>query len=224
MLCDNLALWKHRCKHCFFATTGGTDWEGPFELVGNLGPVYSLVFFFYVSFCHFALFNVITSVFVQHAMKIAQPDVNSLIFEHRRQEMVDTEIMKQFCYDMDVDHSGRISLEELQSCLHSDKAKTQLTMQGLDARDAEMFFKIVSWESQSPEVDIELFAETAMKMKGYANAMDIQILLFKAKLAERKQFQFEQTVKQGFIHLENLLRRHGSVDGCSSSCPPASAL
>eukprot|EP00747_Dinoflagellata_sp_TGD_P096686 gnl/TRDRNA2_/TRDRNA2_166912_c1_seq1.p1 gnl/TRDRNA2_/TRDRNA2_166912_c1~~gnl/TRDRNA2_/TRDRNA2_166912_c1_seq1.p1 ORF type:complete len:187 (-),score=36.02 gnl/TRDRNA2_/TRDRNA2_166912_c1_seq1:327-857(-) len=121
--------------------------------------------------------------------------------------MSDIETMKRFCQEMDTDKSGAISLFELRECLSSERSQAVLKLQGLDVRDAELFFSILGIEDPSEEVDIDLFAEGAMKLKGYANALDIQALLFKVKVMERHQSRWESTVTGRFDRLSSLIEK-----------------
>ena len=53
------------------------------------GPVYSAGFLFFVGFFNFAVFNILTGLFVEHAMKCAEPDDDEMIFEQRKQEQIE---------------------------------------------------------------------------------------------------------------------------------------
>eukprot|EP00747_Dinoflagellata_sp_TGD_P114931 gnl/TRDRNA2_/TRDRNA2_172030_c9_seq3.p1 gnl/TRDRNA2_/TRDRNA2_172030_c9~~gnl/TRDRNA2_/TRDRNA2_172030_c9_seq3.p1 ORF type:complete len:285 (+),score=68.86 gnl/TRDRNA2_/TRDRNA2_172030_c9_seq3:52-855(+) len=170
--------------------TSGSYWGDEFKLIHMTGIGYTSFYIFYVGFFQFAVFNILTALFVEHAMKLAKPDERTLIFEERRQELADIEEMKLFCGEMDENGSGFINLQELKECLKNEKAKAYLTLQGIDVQDAETFFSMLADETESERVEIDAFAEGALKMKGMANAMDMQTVLYKMKVAQQQDAQF----------------------------------
>eukprot|EP00747_Dinoflagellata_sp_TGD_P057025 gnl/TRDRNA2_/TRDRNA2_150416_c0_seq1.p1 gnl/TRDRNA2_/TRDRNA2_150416_c0~~gnl/TRDRNA2_/TRDRNA2_150416_c0_seq1.p1 ORF type:complete len:688 (+),score=136.53 gnl/TRDRNA2_/TRDRNA2_150416_c0_seq1:104-2167(+) len=199
----------------FISTTGGADWEETFTLISSTGSVYAFVFIFYIGFFEFALFNILTALFVEHAMKIATPDRNAMIFEQRRQAIADTQDMIRFCSEMDGDNDGRITLDEIKTCLRSQKARAHLALQGLDVQDAEMFFMLLAAETGTEDVDIVQFAEGAMKMKGTANAMDIQTLMLKQRVTDERQLRFETEMSEKIDKMAKML-----LYSSRATCPP----
>eukprot|EP00747_Dinoflagellata_sp_TGD_P170630 gnl/TRDRNA2_/TRDRNA2_202674_c0_seq1.p1 gnl/TRDRNA2_/TRDRNA2_202674_c0~~gnl/TRDRNA2_/TRDRNA2_202674_c0_seq1.p1 ORF type:complete len:631 (+),score=115.14 gnl/TRDRNA2_/TRDRNA2_202674_c0_seq1:58-1950(+) len=179
-----------------FKLTTGEGWGDIYDLIQLAGFVYKAIFVFFVGFIQFAVTNILTALFLENAIKNAQPDRNAMIFEQRRQELAEATSMKNFCGMMDHDDSGSISLDKLQMCLKDDRARAYLALQGLHVQDIELFFKLLADGSGSTEVDIELFAEGCMKMKGSANAMDMQTLLFHTKAMQRQNDRFTKAVNQ----------------------------
>eukprot|EP00747_Dinoflagellata_sp_TGD_P214498 gnl/TRDRNA2_/TRDRNA2_87346_c0_seq1.p1 gnl/TRDRNA2_/TRDRNA2_87346_c0~~gnl/TRDRNA2_/TRDRNA2_87346_c0_seq1.p1 ORF type:complete len:516 (+),score=89.54 gnl/TRDRNA2_/TRDRNA2_87346_c0_seq1:2-1549(+) len=181
----------------FSATTGGTDWETAFEQVRKAGGAYAACYIFYVGFFQFAVFNILTGLFVEHATKMAKPDNDSLIFEQRTQEMQDVEEMKALFRGFDRDGDGQITMKELREALTGEREKATLALHGLDVKDAEVFFNLVSEALESEAVNVDSFAESALRIKGYANAMDVQTLLFKSKInAQRSEAMSAEILKQ----------------------------
>eukprot|EP00913_Durusdinium_trenchii_P025920 g24323.t1 len=62
----------------YMATTGGFDWKEALDLVAKIGEGGILAFLFYIAFFNFAVFNVLTGMFVDHAMKWSQSDNQTL--------------------------------------------------------------------------------------------------------------------------------------------------
>eukprot|EP00747_Dinoflagellata_sp_TGD_P114929 gnl/TRDRNA2_/TRDRNA2_172030_c9_seq1.p1 gnl/TRDRNA2_/TRDRNA2_172030_c9~~gnl/TRDRNA2_/TRDRNA2_172030_c9_seq1.p1 ORF type:complete len:235 (+),score=55.50 gnl/TRDRNA2_/TRDRNA2_172030_c9_seq1:52-705(+) len=189
--------------------TSGSYWGDEFKLIHMTGIGYTSFYIFYVGFFQFAVFNILTGLFVEQAMKAGQPDRDTLIFEQRRQDMKDIEQMKHFWHKMDDDKSGTISLEELHYSLQNEKVKAYLELQGLDIQDAELFFKMISSDSGG-EVDIDFFAETCLKMKGAANAMDLQELMFETKAQAKNHRKLEMQIISKLDSLENIIMMKGT--------------
>jgi len=58
----------------FQAISGGSDWKGFYDIVSRVGSLNAALFVFYIIFFIFAICNIVTSIFIDKAMKLAQPD------------------------------------------------------------------------------------------------------------------------------------------------------
>jgi hypothetical protein len=189
----------------FQITTGGESWGPMYGLIRLAGPAYAAIFIFFIGFFQFAVFNILTGMFVEHAMTLAQPDKETLVFEARRKKLEDAETMKSLIRGMDTDANGRISLTELRDRLKDPKAKALLELQGLAVEDAELYFKLLSKGSLEDDVEIDAFAEGALKMKGEANSLDLQTLIYETKEFEKHHREFEKSVAMKFDSLTEML-------------------
>eukprot|EP00747_Dinoflagellata_sp_TGD_P208038 gnl/TRDRNA2_/TRDRNA2_81561_c0_seq1.p1 gnl/TRDRNA2_/TRDRNA2_81561_c0~~gnl/TRDRNA2_/TRDRNA2_81561_c0_seq1.p1 ORF type:complete len:632 (+),score=121.38 gnl/TRDRNA2_/TRDRNA2_81561_c0_seq1:58-1953(+) len=171
----------------FNHVTGGAGWEESYDLLVLCGPLYSCAFIFYVGFFNFAVLNILTGMFVEHAMKCAEPDNDEMLLEQRRQELADRDSILDLCRTIDTDGSGTITQEEFDRHMQTNKGRHLLKLQGLDVSEAECFFRVLVAATDSAEVDLSTFVDCAMKMKGQAKAMDLQIMLYEAKMTEHRQ-------------------------------------
>merc|ERR1712038_886889 len=105
----------------FQSCTGGLDWEPVYDLLGLSGPLAQFGLNSFIVFFQMAIFNVITSIYVDKARIVGQPDDDDAIEEKVIQELAEKERLKVLISKMDVDRSGYISFEELQSALQSIK-------------------------------------------------------------------------------------------------------
>jgi len=159
------------------ATTGGNDWHVIYDAVSITGPTNSMLFLFFMGFFHIAVLNVLTGIFVENAMKLAQPDPFTAALQQRQNEMLEAEELKEVCRGLQGTESGTISLEDFQREIHHGKLRTHLRVLGLDIKDTHKFFSILSFASGQEKVDIDMFVNGCMKLKGYATAIDLQSLL-----------------------------------------------
>jgi len=146
----------------------------------------------------------LTGLFVENALKHAKPNHDTLVFDQRRQQIAEGHAMQAFCHEIDADGTGTISLNEFVKALENEKVKTYLQLQGLDVKDAEMFFRMLLSASDSDEIDISAFVEGATKMKGMATAVDLQTLMFQMA-AMRKQNK--KVTQQIFDRLDSMTSR-----------------
>merc|ERR1712151_31866 len=95
------------------------DWDNAYILIAASGPDKAAVFMFYILFFVLAVWNIITSIFVEKALKIAQPDIDSLMLEKRRKDAVDAKELDALFRKMDIDGNSVISMEEFLHCVKS---------------------------------------------------------------------------------------------------------
>jgi len=201
---ENFGGVQQSMMSLYKATTGGEDWRVYYGMVERTGTLYNLIFIFYIGFFQFALFNILTGLFVENALKHAKPNHDTLVFDQRRQQIAEGHAMQAFCHEIDADGTGTISLNEFVKALENEKVKTYLQLQGLDVKDAEMFFRMLLSASDSDEIDISAFVEGATKMKGMATAVDLQTLMFQMA-AMRKQNK--KVTQQIFDRLDSMTSR-----------------
>eukprot|EP00747_Dinoflagellata_sp_TGD_P134675 gnl/TRDRNA2_/TRDRNA2_175359_c0_seq7.p1 gnl/TRDRNA2_/TRDRNA2_175359_c0~~gnl/TRDRNA2_/TRDRNA2_175359_c0_seq7.p1 ORF type:complete len:485 (-),score=72.43 gnl/TRDRNA2_/TRDRNA2_175359_c0_seq7:4-1359(-) len=206
----------------FQNTTGGPGWEESYNLVKLIGAPYAICFILYIAFFTFAVFNILTGVFVQHAMKFAEPEKETLVFQARRQRLEDMATMKDLCHEIDDDGSGEISLEELHAHLKSHKVRATWRLMGIDIGEAETFFRLLSHTTEDGKVEVDRFAEGAMKMKGSANALDIQTILYAMRTSSKRHDRFSRFVIEKLNSLDTSVARLAgstSEEAISRSCP-----
>eukprot|EP00747_Dinoflagellata_sp_TGD_P188202 gnl/TRDRNA2_/TRDRNA2_46819_c0_seq1.p1 gnl/TRDRNA2_/TRDRNA2_46819_c0~~gnl/TRDRNA2_/TRDRNA2_46819_c0_seq1.p1 ORF type:complete len:109 (-),score=25.38 gnl/TRDRNA2_/TRDRNA2_46819_c0_seq1:80-406(-) len=98
---------------------------------------------------------------------------------------------------MDTDNSNTISVEELKTGLADDRARAHLQLLGIDVQDTELFFSIFTAGcDDTQELEVSELAEGAMKAKGFAKAMDLQMLVHEVRTNEKRHHRFEQLVSE----------------------------
>jgi len=169
------------------ASTGGDDWHVFLEQMEMVGPMYAFVFIFFIAFSQIALLNILTAIFVQRAMKLAQPDRETMAIQIRNEEMAAFEEMRRIMHEADVNVNGTISAKEFCEQVQYGKLGAQLAVVGLDVKDAHNFFNLIlamgtmepGHQNYSrnikgdPEVPIDSFVEQCMRMRGTASSIDL---------------------------------------------------
>jgi len=199
-------------KTLYLATTGGFDWERALNLLEKIGPGGSLAWLFYIAFFNFALFNVLTGMFVDHAMKWSQSDNQNLIAEHRSQEQHDAARLQRLCEAIDTENTGRISWEDFQVFVSDESALIYLASLGLEIHDAKTFFDMLTRVADDKYVDIDTFVKGCMRMKGPATSIDMLSMAYEVTLMHRQSHRMErQLVEFGSFQkkVEQLLERPG---------------
>eukprot|EP00747_Dinoflagellata_sp_TGD_P092494 gnl/TRDRNA2_/TRDRNA2_165429_c1_seq1.p1 gnl/TRDRNA2_/TRDRNA2_165429_c1~~gnl/TRDRNA2_/TRDRNA2_165429_c1_seq1.p1 ORF type:complete len:351 (+),score=73.71 gnl/TRDRNA2_/TRDRNA2_165429_c1_seq1:213-1265(+) len=204
----------------FEACTGGSDWEQYYNtLHKHIGKMYAYLFIFYIAFFTIVVFNVITALFIDAAMRIASMDRDSIIFSQQRKESSEFTDMMKLCRGMDSDNSGTISWKEFKTHIRDKKVKAYLAAIGLDISDAQMFFETLAVTSGSGNVDIESFVQGSMRMKGLATALDMQCVMCQNKLMFKHHKRLSDAVHAVVGKVERLGKRLQAMDMLASLNP-----
>merc|ERR1711972_1273086 len=171
------------------ASTGGNDWEVYYEKLKETGSMATFCFIFFIAFIQIALLNILTGIFVENAMKLAQPDRDTLALEHRKNELNEMEELRRMCYDI-APEDGVINAAHFAEHIKHGRLRAYLSVLGLDIKDAEIFFGMLQSASSNGEVEVESFVEGCMRLKGWATSIDMQSLLFETKVIHKTQRQF----------------------------------
>lgn len=138
----------------FKSISGGADWGAYYDLANNTGQIGATVFLLYILVSWLSITNIITSIFVDHAMKLAQPDANDRALEKRKSDIKVMHELSEIFKSIDIDHSDTISFDELRACLNDVKIASYLDMVGLSISDAETFYFLLTSSTGNTEIDL----------------------------------------------------------------------
>lgn len=190
----------------YMTATGGDDWNVFYTVIQKTGSFNAAVFIVYTGFIEIAVMNILTGLFVESAMKLAQPDHDSRALEVCRAENAQHRQLMRLCEELDKDGSGTLTKQEFSKNMNNGKLKYFLATLGLDIRDAERFFELL--EDNSSEIDIGLFVDACMKLKGAATSIDLQGLALKTVQMQRSQNLFERSVNDRLDELIQAISTH----------------
>jgi hypothetical protein len=194
------------------ATTGGNDWGMFYDTVSMSGTINSALFIFFIGFFHVALLNVLTGVFVEHAMELAKPDPYALALEQRKRELEEAEELRQACHSLHtVRKSTRngmgtyITSDDFEREILHGPLRAHLRVLGLDIKDARSFYGILAAANGGKDVEIDTFVSECMKLKGFATAIDMQNMMC----------EHRESIKD----VRKLVAREMRKSGCAKSGP-----
>ncbi|CAE7844430.1 cac [Symbiodinium microadriaticum] len=176
------------------ACTGGVDWRNPYELLEYTGEMGAVAFLFYVAFFEFAVFNVLTGVFVDHAMKVSAADRELALAEQKKKERTEAERLRDTCRIIDADGDGKISWVEFHDFLQFENGYRNMASLGLDIFDSKKFFKNLMVMTNQREIEITQFVSGCMRMKGAATGIDLHTLVADLSTFQRRQEQLQEMV------------------------------
>jgi len=177
----------------FKSISGGEDWGPIYDLISKAGITSSVCFMAYVLLIWMSITNIITSVFVDKALKHARPDADEELMEKHKEDLEKVKQLQTIFQSIDADASGTLTLAELQNSFSDCRILSFFELQGLDIKSIETFFTLLTQISETHEVDVESFVTGCLKMRGYATNIDVFMLLFQTKaLGDRLSCAIEQ--------------------------------
>lgn len=179
------------------ASTGGDDWSGYYDLLVPMGPFCSGLFLFFISFMQIAVLNILTGIFVENAMKLAEPDRQAMFSEQQKLHLKTLKELEHIVDQMDVSVDGEISEKEFDQEMerHDSRMREYLGAIGIHTTDAERFFHMLKAAHFGKPVAKDSFVAGILKLPGVAQSIDMQGLTCQLKLVHKKLHDLVKHVK-----------------------------
>jgi len=205
----------------FKCISGGSDWGSPLDLVVQTGRFSTFTFMVYIILVWLALMNVIVSLFVEKAMKLAQPDEHDRMLEKMTDDLANARELRDLFDTIDRDNSQSISRSEIQQCLDDVKIASYFQMKGLDTKNAAMFFDLLTSQGHESTVDVDTFISGWLQLRGPASSIDVMSLQHKFTRKSDKIMKLLFECNKDIANVAGQLHRHSSM--CAGGCPRPSA-
>lgn len=203
----------------FQSTTSGVDWRDCYLPLEQSSSMLSAVFLLFVSLFTISVWNIVTSTFVEKALKIAQPDLESLVMEHHLKDVQDAQaLLELFCSRLGCSDSSSICYAQFKLLTEQHNFRTYLSARGIDIKNVEVFFRMLATASGNSEVELKVLANALVRMKGFATAIDLQTLSFETKITLSKQAKGVKELGRHLRRIERLLDP-GAKSGSQHSLP-----
>jgi hypothetical protein len=196
----------------FQAASGGRDWCEYYELIERVGGLYRFAFLFYVMFMMISVMNIVTSIFVDRAMKLAKPTEDQLVAEKERENLDDEKWLIKMLEDLkiDADCDGNVNYDELKTCMSDVKIREHFDARGISFEDTHMFYQMLVMANQTTcssrrGIDLKSFITGAIRLKGPASNVDLHTLAFEVKLMHRAHRDLHVLCQEQFNKFDNRL-------------------
>eukprot|EP00931_Biecheleriopsis_adriatica_P019449 TRINITY_DN13246_c0_g3_i1.p1 TRINITY_DN13246_c0_g3~~TRINITY_DN13246_c0_g3_i1.p1 ORF type:complete len:620 (+),score=118.22 TRINITY_DN13246_c0_g3_i1:33-1862(+) len=184
----------------FQCISGGLNWNEEVYALAEVSWAYSYLFLSYVTFCCFAVLNVMTGVFCNSAIQSAAKDqelaVQAIWQDRERYNSILMEIFGQ----IDCDQSGSITISEFEKHFNDKEVRALFASLELDASDAWTLFRALDTDGDN-EVVAEEFLEGCMCMRGAAKSIDLASFRRDVK---KRQHDIMQEVREIKMKTEQL--------------------
>mmetsp|Transcript_89007 Transcript_89007/g.223958 ORF Transcript_89007/g.223958 Transcript_89007/m.223958 type:complete len:533 (+) Transcript_89007:92-1690(+) len=153
-----------------FTFSGG--WPGYADtLVEDVSNLYALFFFVYIISVVFALFRIITALFLKDTMALAAKDAEVAIQQKLEQKEQLAKNLLDFFEAADSSGDGVLTAEEFNEILSNPKIKTWLSMMDLSLHETEELFTILA--DGDGLVSFDEFTKGVLTMRGAARSEDV---------------------------------------------------
>mmetsp|Transcript_29101 Transcript_29101/g.83533 ORF Transcript_29101/g.83533 Transcript_29101/m.83533 type:complete len:648 (+) Transcript_29101:85-2028(+) len=200
----------------FKASFGGEDWGLYYDIARRTGQFEGILFIIFIALALVALMNILTGMFVDNAMKYAQPDREQVALEHQKQQQTDSAQLRQLFKEMtrspDDDSNSRTLSKRrfLRALNRNGSIRAQLSMLGLELRDGATFFSLLSIASDRDEVDIETFVSGCLRLKGTPSSIDVHSILSRLHAVYTSVCKLSGEFEARFALLEDILDMRGT--------------
>jgi len=167
----------------FWAVTGGSDWEVLAAPIRTADPFFYSLFFFYIAFAALAVLNVLTGMFVDTAMKVAQQDQENVAGEMLSLPQVDH--FRQFVEQKDVATPGCISAEMIAKNQEDPIVESFKKVLEISEEDFKRVFTMMDAEKRGL-VDLEEFIKGCCHANGGVSGLDVVFMMTQMQHMSRR--------------------------------------
>jgi len=158
----------------FKSMTGGVSWGEVADPLRPIGSVFFLLFLLYIFCMLFSVLNIVTGVFVDSSIQIAQRDRDVLMTKSERDREAMIRNLLCLLDDIDEDKDGFISKEEAARPMHG--VRDQLEALDIRFEDMELMVDVLDSNGDG-RIDIQEFVDGLQALHGEAKRSDIRIVL-----------------------------------------------
>jgi hypothetical protein len=163
--------------------TGGLEWGPMYALLKPAGWLAGPACLIMIGFFTVSVWNIITSVFIEKAMRLATPSIRELVRKQKKQAKLDAKEVAELIAKLDHDNDEVITKDEfVEICMNREiqefLAVRELNIQNIKHFDA--FFEMIAYRDTSSldlttmsGVSVDAVVEAFTHMKGYATAVDM---------------------------------------------------
>jgi len=159
----------------YMAIAGGRDWGDFYHMLEPVALPYRMLFLVFLTFTLFALFNVVTGVFVDAATLASQNNHQMIIDEELRVKRRYLKTLREMFQRMDTDGDGSITSSEFTASLGDECVVANFRALKLDAHDAVNLFKLLDMD-QSGSINVDEFLEGCYELQGETRNIDAKIM------------------------------------------------
>eukprot|EP00928_Gymnodinium_smaydae_P012185 TRINITY_DN14431_c0_g1_i1.p1 TRINITY_DN14431_c0_g1~~TRINITY_DN14431_c0_g1_i1.p1 ORF type:complete len:651 (+),score=89.62 TRINITY_DN14431_c0_g1_i1:53-2005(+) len=173
----------------FKCISNGLDWHDAVQTLGVVGPFWLLLFLFYIAFMTFAVLNVLTGLFCQSAIESTQSDkeLAAMQMMAHRDKLVD--FMTQLFKEIDDEHSGLLTLTELQCAMECDEVKAYFASVDIDTGDSWTLFELLDTDN-SGKISVDEFVNGCLNLRGQAKAVHMMKIMHDIAIDRQAMTEF----------------------------------
>lgn len=188
-----------------WAITGGNDWKPLASPLEAAGETYYFLFLVYIAFLTFAVLNVLTGIFVDAAMSVAEKDRDTVVHHELVLAQSYIEGMRNVLQSLDETGSGSVAWDDFVKHIEDQGVRSFLGVLDLDHHDMNLLFRMVG-DERGTVCNIEDLLTGCTRIKGRAKNIDIFVLMYRTSKYIGTVGVFKAYVEESFrevyAHLE----------------------
>eukprot|EP00811_Abedinium_folium_P031394 NODE_510_length_2979_cov_5.282609.p1 GENE.NODE_510_length_2979_cov_5.282609~~NODE_510_length_2979_cov_5.282609.p1 ORF type:complete len:886 (-),score=202.48 NODE_510_length_2979_cov_5.282609:321-2612(-) len=162
----------------FQTITSGVDWGDAVAPLQSVNDLWLCLFIFYISFCLFAVLNVITSVFCQSAIESGQLDLDAVIYNQLKNKSDYIQRIQHLFTVLDSDCSGCLTAAEFKKNFRNNCIQAYLAGLSLEAYDPDALFRLIDIDGDGFVTSAD-FAAGCYKLRGPAQSLELAKVLLR---------------------------------------------
>eukprot|EP00811_Abedinium_folium_P030382 NODE_4863_length_1837_cov_11.325731.p1 GENE.NODE_4863_length_1837_cov_11.325731~~NODE_4863_length_1837_cov_11.325731.p1 ORF type:complete len:452 (-),score=119.50 NODE_4863_length_1837_cov_11.325731:104-1459(-) len=159
----------------FQCITSGIDWGDAVLPLRELGYMWLLIFLFYLTFCFFAVLNVVTSVFCQSAMESGQLDLDAVIYNNLQGKTNYKRRLVNLFNFLDCGNTGVVTSQDFTACCLDENVEAYFAALELDVTDGPRLFSLIDSNCDG-FVSRDEFVAGCCRLRGKASHIATAIL------------------------------------------------
>lgn len=164
----------------FMAMSGGNDWGQYYDSLRRLQAPYRYLFLLFISFCVFAVVNIVTGVFVESALQSNNKDRDIIVHEELEAKKDYLQALREIFDEIDDDDNGAITLDEFEAKLDDERVIAYFNALKLDVSDARTLFWLLDYD-HSEAVNIDEFLTGCYRLQGESRTLDVKLMQFEVR-------------------------------------------
>mmetsp|Transcript_25267 Transcript_25267/g.58664 ORF Transcript_25267/g.58664 Transcript_25267/m.58664 type:complete len:711 (-) Transcript_25267:34-2166(-) len=199
----------------FEASTGGIDWKQALDPLQKLNNSWLFVtlFLIFIFFVYLAVLNVVTGLFCQTAIEMAQSDHQDLVHHFILEKQRFVKSLASLFREWDTSKDGEITLTEFEDHLNDEKMRAFLRALEIDIEDSWTLFKLLD-KDKGGSVNLDEFVDGCLRLKGPAKSMQVHQIMYENRFMSDRFVTFMQACEESFRELrEDGTRLEERVDG-----------
>lgn len=169
----------------FMAMSGGLDWGGPAQVLGDAQAALLVLMVIFISFVFFAFLNTVTGLVCHKAMESARRDEEEMATQRLRDKKYFTATLSKIFARVDTHSTGVMTLWDFEEALETEDIQACFAALDLDITDAFDLFKLIDNDVDG-QVEVQEFIEGCLRFRGPATSMDIAQLDASNKMLSKK--------------------------------------
>jgi len=140
-------------------------------LVEEVNPMYAFFFAGYIVTVVFAMFRIITALFLKDTLAVASADADTAIQEAERKKQAYAKKLLAFFEAADLSGDGLLSRDEFEAMLANPQIKTWFSLMDVDVFESAAFFDLLA--DRDGNVSASDFVKAIPRLKGQARSQDL---------------------------------------------------